>query len=104
MITLIERRQGMTITITRKEYDAISSVLDQVKTDYEAASDQDYLKTMGESIEQVYKVLRKYQAALRKANEFKSIRAYVAERNRGLRARDIDKLTRQVIKKIKDCY
>ena len=96
----------MTITITEKEYDAISAVLDQVVTDYEAASDQDYLKTMGEAIGHVYKVLRKYQVARREANEFKQVRAYVAERNRnrGLRARDIDKLTRQEIKKIKKCY
>lgn len=94
----------MTITITRKEYDAICSVLDQVKTDYEAASDQYYLKTMGENIGHVYKVLRKYNVALRRANEFKQVRAYIAERTRGLRARDIDKLTRQAIKKIKKCY
>lgn len=94
----------MTITITEKEFDAIRAVLDQVETDYEAASDPDYLKTMGESIDHVNNVLRKYKAAQVKAREFQQVRAYVAERNRnrGLRARDIDKLTRQVIKKTKE--
>lgn len=94
----------MTITITEKEFDAIRAVLDQVETDYEAASDPDYLKTMGESIDHVNNVLRKYKAARQKANEFQHARAYVAERNRnrGLLARDIDRLTRQVIKKIKE--
>ena len=47
----------MTITITEKEFDAIRAVLDQVETDYEAASDPDYLKTMGESIDHVNNVL-----------------------------------------------
>ena len=94
----------MTITITEKEFDAIRAVLDQVETDYEAASDPDYLKTMGESIDHVNNVLRKYKSARQKANEFQQARAYVAERNRnrGLLARDIDRLTRQVIKKIKE--
>ena len=94
----------MTITITEKEFDAIRAVLDQVETDYEAASDPDYLKTMGESIDHVNNVLQKYKAARQKANEFQQARAYIAERNRnrGLLARDIDRLTRQVIKKIKE--
>lgn len=94
----------MRITITEKEYNAIHAVLDQVETDYEAASDTDYIKTMGESIDHVNKVLRKYKAAIQKAKEFQHARAYVAEknRNRGLRARDIDRITRQVIKKTKE--
>lgn len=94
----------MTITITEKEYNAIHAVLDQVETSYEGASDPDYLKTMGESISLVYSVIRKYKKARGKANYFQSVRAEVSRhnRNRGLRPRDIDKLTRKVIKKIKE--
>lgn len=94
----------MTITITEKEYAAIEQVLDQVCTDYEAASDEDYLRSMGESIKLVNNVIAKYRKARYKANEFQSVRAVVSRHNRGrcMRARDIDKLTREYIKKLKE--
>lgn len=94
----------MTITITEKEYDAIDEVLDQVCTDYEAASNEEYLKSMGEQIDLVRNVLLKYKKALQKAVEFKQVRAYVSEQNRNkcLHPRDIDRLTRKLIKKIKE--
>lgn len=92
----------MTITITEKEYIAISAVLDQVCTDYEAASNEEYLKSMGENIKLVNDVIKKYRAARVKANEFQSVRAYVSKRNRNLRPRDIDKLTRKVMKKMRE--
>jgi hypothetical protein len=93
----------MTITITKKEYDAIVQILDQVCTDYEAATDEEYLESMNKTIALVNNVIRKYKSARKKAVDFQQVRAYVAERyrNRGLRPRDIDKLTRQVLKKIK---
>ncbi len=94
----------MTITITEKEFKAIDEVLDQVLTDYEAASDEEYLQSMGKTIDLVRNVLTKYKKAREKANYFQSVRAEVSRhnRNRGLRPRDIDTLTRQVIKKIKE--
>lgn len=94
----------MTITITEKEYDAISEVLDQVCTDYEAAFDEEYIQSMTVTIDLVQNVIRKYKKARQRANEFQQARAYVAEhnRNRGLRPRDIDRMTRQVLKKIKN--
>ncbi len=90
----------MTITITEKEIEAISAVLDQVCTDYEAASNEEYLESMGKMIDLVHGVLNKYKKARQKAADFQQARAYVAEHNRNLRARDIDKLTRQLLKKI----
>jgi len=93
----------MTITITAKEYDAINEVLDQVRTDYEAATNEEYLESMGETMSLVRNVLEKYRKARQKAADFQMARAYVAERNRnkGLRPRDIDKLTRQLLRNIK---
>lgn len=93
----------MTITVTEKEYNAIYEVLNQVGTDYEAASDKKYLESMSETIGLVNNVLDKYKKARFKAAEFKQVRAYVAERNRNrLRPRDIDKVARQLLKKIKE--
>ena len=93
----------MTITITEKEYDAICEVLDQVETDYEAASDEEYLESMGKTINLVHNVITKYKKARHKAADFQIARAYIVQhnRNRGLRPRDIDRLTRQLLRNIK---
>lgn len=94
----------MTITITEKEYIAITQVLDQVNTDYEAASDENYLKTMGESINLVNNVIDKYRKARYKANTFQQIRAEVSRhnRNRCVLAKDIDKMARKIMKQLKE--
>lgn len=94
----------MTITITEKEYEAICQVLDQVRTDYEAASDEEYLKTMGENMDLVNNVIDKYRKARYKANTFQQIRAEVSRHNRGrcVLAKDIDKMARKIMKQLKE--
>ena len=94
----------MTITITEKEYEAISQVLDQVCTDYEAASDEEYLTTMGENIKLVNNVIDKYRKARYRANTFQQIRAEVSRHNRNLcvPAKDIDAMARKLMKKLKE--
>ena len=93
----------MTITITDKEFDAINAVLEQVVTDYEAATSEEYIAEMGANIDLMQNVLDKYRKAMRKARDFQSVRAYVAEKQRGkLRPRDIDKLARKLQKKMQE--
>ena len=92
----------MTITINEKEYEAITQVLDQVCTDYEAASDEAYLIDMGENIKRVNDVIEKYRKARSEANQFQYYRAIVSKKNRNLRPRDIDTLTRRWIKNMKE--
>lgn len=92
----------MKITITEKEYDAISFAIGQVEVAVEAATDEEYLAEAEVHLKALYAVMEKYKKARQKANEFQYVRAEVARRNRnsGLRPRDIDKLTRQVIKRM----
>ncbi|MBQ7462443.1 MAG: hypothetical protein IJS63_09365 [Bacteroidaceae bacterium] len=92
----------MTITVTEKEYDAISFAIGQIETSVEAATDEEYLADAEVNLNALYSVMGKYKKARQKANEFQYIRAEVARRacNRGLRPRDIDKLTRQLIKRM----
>lgn len=94
----------MTITITEKEYEAISFALGQLQSEIEAASDEGFLDMANKATSAIYNVQKKYREARAKAKYFQSIRAEVSRhyRNRGLRPRDIDKLTRKVIKKIKE--
>lgn len=94
----------MTITITDKEYEAISFALGQLQTEIEAASDEGFLDMAEKATSAIYNVQKKYREARDKAKYFQSIRAEVSRyyRNGGLSTRYIDKMTRQVIKKIKE--
>ena len=93
----------MTITITEKEYFAISQVLDQVNTDYEAASDEQYLNTMAANINLVNKVLSKYREAKRRADDFCLARACVREKSNGrLSEKDIDKAARILVREFRE--
>lgn len=92
----------MTITMTEKEYNAVAFALDQIGTVVEAATNEEYIKDAEEASISLYSIMEKYKKARFKANEFQQVRAYVASKNRnsGLRAKDIDKLTRLVMKKM----
>lgn len=92
----------MTITINEKEYDAISFALSQVEDVVQSATNEDYIANADECCKALYSVMDKYKEARMKAREFQSVRAYVSERNRGMRSRDIDKLTRKVIKELRN--
>lgn len=93
----------MTITITEKEYFAISQILDQACTDYEAASDEQYLNTMAANINLVNKVISKYREAKKRASDFRLARACVREKSNGrLSEKDIDKAARILVRKIRE--
>jgi len=94
----------MTITITEKEFEAIKFARGQVQSEIEGASDEEFLKDASTAIEALYSVQDKYMKARHKANYFQSVRAEVSRKNqnRGLRPRDIDTMTRRIIKKSKE--
>lgn len=90
----------MTITITEKEFLAINAVYNQVALDYEAASDEVYLKTMGEELRLVSCVLNKWNLAKKKAENLKIIKAVIKQKKRtaGEKIDDIDKLARLILR------
>lgn len=92
----------MTITLTEKEYEAISFAINQVESALEGASDEDYIEAANASLGLLENVMYKYKKARQKANDFQYVRAEVARRNhnRGMRPRDIDALTRKLIKEM----
>lgn len=94
----------MTITITEKEYNAIHFAINQIECEIEAGSDESFLENANEELRGLYSVVEKYKKARIKANEFQQVRAYVSEknRNRHLLARDIDRMARKVLRKIKE--
>lgn len=93
----------MRVCITQKEYEALISILEQVETDYEAATNEEYLTNIGIEMNLVRNIIQKYKKERAKANTFLEVRAYVSEKNknRNLRSRDIDNLTRKLLKRMK---
>lgn len=94
----------MTITISEKEFLAVHYAINQLEGDMEAATNENYLSEATENCAALYNVINKYEKARIKSNEFKYVRAEVARlnRGRGLRPRDIDSITRRVMRKKKE--
>ena len=91
----------MRVSITEREYGAISFAINQIQTEIEAASDEGFLEDACRYQSDLYQIMVKYKKARYKAREFQQVRAFVAEKNRGhLRPRDIDKMARKLLKKI----
>ena len=82
----------MTITVTKKEYDAISFAICQVENELESAEYEEYVEEAKAHISALYNIMEKYRKAWEKAKYFQMVRAEVSKRNRHLRPRDIDKL------------
>lgn len=79
-------------------------MLDQVNTDYEAASDEQYLNTMAANINLVNKVLSKYREAKKRADDFRLARECVREKSNGrLSEKDIDKAARILVREFREC-
>jgi hypothetical protein len=53
----------MTITVTEKEYDAISFALNQVEAALEAATDEGYIAAAETHTKALYDVMEKYKKA-----------------------------------------
>lgn len=93
----------MTITITEKEYDAVSFAINQIQSEVEGANDEIFLDDAYRHQSALYSIMEKYKKARYKAREFQAVRAEVSRRNRnrGLRPRDIDVLTRRLLRQLK---
>ena len=93
----------MTITITHKEYEAISFAATQLESEIESAVDENFLNNAENSLSDLYRIMEKYKKARYKAREFQNVRRIVAEKNKGrcLIPREIDKLARQYYRYLK---
>ena len=93
----------MTITITNKEYEAISFAATQLESKIESAVDENLLNNAENSLSDLYRIMEKYKKARYKAREFQDVRRIVAEKNKGkcLIPREIDKLARKYYRYLK---
>ena len=93
----------MTITITNKEYKAISFAATQLESEIERAINKNLLNNAENSLSDLYNIMEKYKKARYKAREYQDVRRIVAEKNKGrcLIPREIDKLARKYYRYLK---
>lgn len=93
----------MTITITNKEYEAISFAATQLESEIESAINENFLNNAENSLSDLCSIMEKYKKAHYKAREFQDVRRIVAEKNKGrcLIPREIDKLARKYYRYLK---
>lgn len=94
----------MTLTISENEYKAINFAVNQIQTEIEGASDKVFLEDANKHQSALYHIMVKYKKARKKANNFHSIRKVIVKKTQGwnLKARDIDSMTRKVLKKMNE--
>lgn len=92
----------MQISITQKEFNAISFGLDQIRDALESASDEEYIDSAKDAINCLYDVLDKYKKARVKANELNQCRSYIRSKNRWMPQTELDKMARVLLKKTKE--
>lgn len=93
----------MTITITEKEYKAISFAIDKIEEDVGEGTNEEFAAEATKHQAALNNIMKKYKKAREKSLYFQMIRAEISKHNRHLRPKDIDKLTRKYIIKMKYC-
>lgn len=89
----------MRLSISAKDYDAINFAIDQIEIELEASTDDEWNELAQDSLRCLYAICNKYKAERAKANEYNRIRNYIRSKNPQYSTRDIDKLTRLLIRK-----
>lgn len=91
----------MKVNINKKEFEAISFAIDQINALRDSGADDDYIKEANHCIKALQEIIRKYWHENEKYREFRYWRAVISERNRShnLLAKEIDRLTRDFLKR-----
>ncbi len=91
----------MQITITQKEYEAISFARSEIQSLIEAADDKEYLKSATDAESQLYSILDKFKKAKSKNNTLKIIKKEVKKQCPHISDNIAMKHARQILKEYK---
>lgn len=91
----------MKVNINDKEFEALNFAILQVIACRDSGADDVYIDKANNCIKALQDVIRKYKYEREKYREFRYWRAVISERNRShnLLAKDIDRLTRDFLKR-----
>lgn len=92
----------MNISVTDKEFEAISFAIDQIESSIESSENEDWNDLANENMNLLYSVCRKFKEARMKANELNEAKRFLRSQNHYLHPRELDKVARAVLKKSKE--
>lgn len=91
----------MNISITNKEFEAISFAICQVESALESSENEEWSSEAIKCINLLYEVCNKFKRSKAKADELNKARRFVRSRNHDLSPCDLNKMARAVLKKSK---
>lgn len=86
------------MTITEKEFDAISFAINIIQLEIETADEDTFIDNARNSQNALYGIMEKYKKAKIKNEMFKEAKKIVAKKNPTLQQREINKMARKLLK------
>lgn len=92
----------MNVSITKAEFDAIIFCKEQVVSQIEAASDEDFVNEANEAFEKIYSFKKKYYKAVQKHNNLQDAKLAVKKLHPELHGRMADRLVKLTAKQLNE--
>lgn len=90
----------MNVSITKAEFEAIMFCKEQVVSQIEAASDEDFVNEANEHFEKIYSFEKKYYKAVQKYNNLLDAKQAVKKLHPELHGRMADRLVKLTVKQL----
>lgn len=90
----------MNVSITRAEFDAIIFCKEQVVSQVEATSEEDFVNEANEELEKIYSFEKKYYKAVQKHNNLLDAKQAVKKLHPELHGRMADRLVKLIAKQL----
>lgn len=88
----------MKISITQKELDAINFGMNQIQDAIEGSSDEDYIESASEAVDNLDSIMKKYQKARSDADDLNETKRFIRKRNGFMPPSKLDRMARALIR------
>lgn len=89
----------MRLSLSYKDYEAISFAIDQIESSLESSENIEWNKEANDNMKRLYDICKRFQDEKLKSDELNEARRYVRSRSPWRPQAEIDKIAREVIKR-----
>lgn len=89
----------MRLSLSYKDYEAISFAIDQIESSLESSENIEWNKEANDNMKRLYGICKRFQNEKLKSDELNEARRYIRSRNTFLPQSKVDKMAREVIKR-----
>ena len=89
----------MRLSLSYKDYEAISFAIDQIESSLESSENIEWNKEANDNMKRLYGICERFQHEKLKSDELNEARRYIRSRNTFLPQSKVDKMAREVIKR-----